>query len=188
MKKFFEDNLSDHQEVFSNLLHLSEVILEASELIVSALNKNGKIIFCGNGGSASDSQHLAAEFVGRFNKDRISLPAISLTSDSAVVTAIANDYGYEKVFSRQLEGLGLSNDVIFCISTSGNSKNILEVLKKAKDMSIKSILLSSEKIIETKNLADLTILVPSESTARIQEAHIFIGQTICEIVESKIID
>ena len=114
MKKFFEDNLSDHQEVFSNLLHLSEVILEASELIVSVLNKNGKIIFCGNGGSASDSQHLAAEFVGRFNKDRISLPAISLTGDSAVVTAIANDYGYEKVFSRQLEGLGLSNDVIFC--------------------------------------------------------------------------
>ena len=143
MKKFFEDNLSHHQEVFSNLLHLSEVILEASELIVSALNKNGKIIFCGNGGSASDSQHLAAEFVGRFNKDRISMPAMSLTSDSAVVTAIANDYGYEKVFSRQLEGLGLSNDVIFCISTSGNSKNILEVLKKAKDMSIKSILLSN---------------------------------------------
>ena len=188
VKQTFLDSISVKQQIVDDKSY--EVLLEAGSIIANSITNGGKLLLCGNGGSAADAQHLAAEFLIRLTSEvnRESIPALSLAQDTSTLTACINDYGSDDIFKRVLSGLSKDGDILLAITTSGNSKNILEVLKKAKDMSIKSILLSSEKIIETKKPADLTILVPSESTARIQEAHIFIGQTICEIVESKILD
>ncbi len=163
-----------------------EIIVKASEAMAKALRAGHKIIWFGNGGSATQSQHMAAEFVGRFGKDRRSLASISLTENMASVTAIANDYSYELLFARQLEGLGQAGDVAIGLSTSGSSKNVLAALQKAKELRIITIGLTGASAEKMRALCDLTISVPSSETARIQEAHLTIGHALCALVEAAV--
>ncbi len=161
----------------------TDSIIKAVEEIIKALKNNGKILLMGNGGSAADSQHIAAEFIGRFQKERRSLPAIALTTDSSILTALGNDYGFDAIFARQIEGLGKPGDIIFAISTSGNSKNIIEGVKKAKQLGIKTIGLTGCEGGKLAGLCDINLIAASKVTARIQESHICIAHTICELVE-----
>ena len=161
-------------------------IEESSEVIARSIESGGTIFWCGNGGSAADSQHIAAEFVGRFKKDRKPLRSISLTTDSSVLTCIANDYSYEEIFSRQLSALARSGDVLVGITTSGESDNIKQVLIQAKKMKIKTIALLGKKGGICKDYADVPLIIPSNTTARIQEIHILIEHLLCELVEKKL--
>ncbi len=161
-------------------------IIDASNLVISCLKKGGKVIIFGNGGSAADSQHIAAELIGRFQKERCAMPAIALTVNTSVLTSIGNDYGYENVFSRQIEALGKKNDVVIGISTSGKAKNIIKAINKAKEMGLETIALTGGSGADLARLADISIVVPCAVTARIQEAHITIGHIICELAEEAI--
>ena len=161
-------------------------ILEIADIIIDSLKKNGKVLLFGNGGSASDSQHIAAELVGRFKKDRTALAAIALTVNTSVLTSLANDYGYEVIFARQIEALGQKNDVAIGISTSGKAKNVAFGLKQAKKMGIKTVALTGGDGGDIAKLADVSLIVPSLVTARIQEAHITIGHIICELIEQAV--
>jgi D-sedoheptulose 7-phosphate isomerase len=161
-------------------------IIQIANLVIEALKKNGKVILFGNGGSASDSQHIAAEFVGRFKKDRTGLAAIALTTDTSVLTSIANDYGFDIVFARQIEALGQENDIAIGISTSGKAKNVNYALKQAKKMGIKTIALTGGDGGELAKIADASVIVTSSVTARIQEAHITIGHIVCQLAEETI--
>ena len=147
---------------------------------------NNKIIIFGNGGSAADAQHIVAEFIGRFQKERKSLPAIALTTDSSIITSLSNDYSYDIVFSRQCESLVLKGDVVIGISTSGNSKNVLEGIKTAKSLGAITIALLGGNGGIISNNVDIPIIVESTNTARIQEAHILVGHIICKLIEQKI--
>ncbi|MCX5696104.1 MAG: D-sedoheptulose 7-phosphate isomerase [Candidatus Omnitrophica bacterium] len=158
-------------------------ILKISAAIIESLRKGGKLIIFGNGGSASDAQHIAAELVGRFKKDRPALGAIALTANTSVITALANDFGYEVVFARQIEALAGKFDVALGISTSGRAKNVALGFKQAKKMGLKTIALTGGDGGEIVKLADISLIVPSSVTARIQEAHIVIGHIICELIE-----
>lgn len=158
-------------------------IMEIAKLLIEGLKKGGKLIIFGNGGSASDAQHIAAELVGRFQKERKALAAIALTTNTSVLTALANDYGYDLVFSRQLEALARKNDLVLGISTSGKAKNVLSALRLAKKMGLKTVALTGGDGGELVKLADLALVVPSSVTARIQEAHITIGHILCELIE-----
>ncbi len=158
-------------------------IQKAGEVVRKALREGNKVLLCGNGGSASDSLHIAGEFVGRFQKERESFPAISLNADVASLTAIANDYGYEHVFERGVEGYGKQGDVLIGISTSGNSENVILAMKKAHERGVISIGLSGKNGGKMNSVADISIVVPSDCTARIQESHIMIGHIICELAE-----
>ena len=180
IKKLIEGSISVKQEIILSSLKDIQCI---TNLFIETLKSGSKIIFCGNGGSAADSQHLAAELVVRFKKNRKSLPAIALTANTSILTAIGNDYGYDKIFARQLESLAEKNDLLIAISTSGKSKNIIEVIKKAKEMGIKTIAFTGESGKEFAKSCDLSFIVPSSDTARIQEAHICIGHVICELIE-----
>ena len=162
-------------------------IIEITEAMVECLKKGGKIILMGNGGSASDSQHIAAELVGRFKKDRRALPAIALTTNTSILTALANDYGFEIVFAKQIEALGQKNDLVLGISTSGKAKNVTAGIKQAKKMGLKTIALTGGDGGEIVKLADVSLMVPSAVTARIQEAHITIGHVICELIEDTVV-
>ncbi len=159
-------------------------ITKISDLALKSIKSQNKVIFCGNGGSASMSEHLAAEFVGRFNKNRNSFPAISLTSNSANVTAIANDFGFDQIFRRQIEGLGNSGDLLICMSTSGRSKNIWEAIKIAKRKKITTVLFTGNINILNDYLPDFLIKVPSNINSIIQEVHLSIGHYICQYVEN----
>lgn len=160
-------------------------ILEISQIIIEALKKGGKLIIFGNGGSASDAQHIAAELVGRFKKDRPALAAIALTTNTSIITALANDFGYDVIFSRQIEALADKRDVVFGISTSGKAKNVIIAIKQAKKMGLKTIALTGCDGGELAKIADISLIVPSSVTARIQEAHIVIGHIICELIEEE---
>ena len=180
-----EFGLNQHLEVFQNLrLHIP-AIEKCGNLIVQAVKNGNKILLCGNGGSAGDAQHLATELVGRFEKERKGLPAIALTTDTSALTAIGNDYGFERIFSRQIEALANEGDVLIGISTSGNSPNILSAVMLARQMGCKTIGLTGAKGKKLASLCDAAVLVPSERTARIQEAHITIGQLWCEMVDAE---
>ncbi len=179
--KDFEENQKVCQET---LKKCRDQIQEIGEVLANALLKGNTIFWCGNGGSASDSNHLSTELVGRFKKNRKSLNSISLSSDSCLLTCIANDFGYENVFSRQLEGLGKKGDILVAISTSGNSQNILSALRMANQMNIKTISLLGKNGGDALNMSDLSIVIPSNTTARIQEQHILLGHIFCEIIES----
>jgi D-sedoheptulose 7-phosphate isomerase len=144
----------------------------------------GKVLFFGNGGSAADAQHLAAEFVGRFVRERAGLPAIALTTDSSILTAVGNDYGFEQVFARQIHALGRPGDVAVAISTSGNSANVLEGVKEARKRKLKTIGLTGKDGCALAQQSDVAITIPSTSTARIQECHIAIGHLFCELVDA----
>ena len=156
---------------------------EASEMLVQCYQNGGKALFCGNGGSAADAQHLAAELLGRYQYDRPAMPAVALTVDTSALTAIGNDYGYDAVFSRQLSGLGVAGDVLVGISTSGNSKNVIEAINTAKAMQMKTIGLTGQGGGEMARLCDLCICVPSDATNHIQEMHIAVGHYLCGVVE-----
>ncbi len=158
-------------------------ILEASQLITTALKNSKKLMICGNGGSAADSQHIAAEFTGRFVKDRAPIAALALSTDTSALTCIGNDYSFNEIFSRQLKALGLEGDCLLAISTSGNSENVMQAVRAANEMGISTIGLLGRDGGELKSLCDLSIIVPSDITARIQEAHILIGHTLCGSVE-----
>lgn len=161
-------------------------INKLSKLIAESLKSGSKLFFCGNGGSAADSQHLAAEFVGRFKKDRKPLSAIALTTDSSILTCISNDYSFDDIFSRQLDGLAKKGDILIGFSTSGNSKNIINALKAGNNLQMHTILFSGKTGGIANKLAKNSILIPSTSTARIQEMHILLGHIICEIVEKEL--
>lgn len=159
-------------------------IIKISNLMIQSINCGNKIIFAGNGGSAADSQHLAAELVSKLCTDRNPLPGIAITTDTSALTAIANDYGYEKVFARQIAAIGQKGDLFIAITTSGNSKNIIEAIKTAKDKNITVVGLTGNCGGLIKDLCDEIIIVPSSDTAKIQECHILIGHILCLIAEN----
>lgn len=167
------------------LQELPDLIARATEMFLSCLKEGGKILFCGNGGSAADAQHLAAELVvrlrGEFNRPAI--PAIALTVDTSVLTAAGNDFGFEDIFSRQIEALGIPGDVLVAISTSGNSANVIRAAEAAKKAGMNTLGLLGGGGGALKEVVDLALIVPSSTTARIQEAHIMIGHIICQLVE-----
>ncbi|UAJ14207.1 D-sedoheptulose-7-phosphate isomerase [Aquirufa lenticrescens] len=163
--------------------HLNGVILEACEIINSAIVRGSKIILCGNGGSAADAQHIAAEFTGRFVKERKALAAISLTTDTSALTAIGNDYGFDKIFERQVEAIALPGDILIGISTSGNSQNVVNAIKKANDIGCITIGLSGNEGGELSRICVSNIVIPSSKTARIQEMHILVGHIFCDYVD-----
>jgi D-sedoheptulose 7-phosphate isomerase len=175
--------LQEHLALFHRLSELSESVNRAVEAISSALAAGHKVMLCGNGGSAADSQHIAAELVGRFVKDRKALAAVALTTDTSALTSIGNDYGFEDIFARQVGGLGRAGDCLVAISTSGNSRNLIRAAETARATGICTIGLLGRGGGELLKLCDLSIVVPSTTTARIQEAHIFIGHTLCAMVE-----
>lgn len=174
-------------KISENFKTLSEESVEdiqsASKLMVSSIKNKGKIIFCGNGGSAADSQHLAAELVGRYKINRKPIAAIALTTDTSVITAIANDFTNDHIFERQLEALGRENDLLYAISTSGKSKNVLNAMKLAQNRNIKVIGLTGNVKSKMGKFSDVLIKTPSSSPDRIQEMHIAIGQILCELIE-----
>ncbi len=182
--EILKNRIENHIKVIKQLKTLKPEVSTVSKKIIKALKKENKVIFFGNGGSAADSQHLAAEFVGRFEGDRKSLPAIALTTDTSILTAVSNDYGFEKVFERQIQGLANKGDVVIGISTSGNSKNVENALILAKEKGCFTVGLLGNKGGTIKQVTDINLIVNSNVTAIIQECHIFLGHTICEIVNN----
>jgi D-sedoheptulose 7-phosphate isomerase len=183
IKDILLESIQVKEEILRNQI---EQIYGIAQLMIDCLKKDGKVIVFGNGGSASDSQHIAAELVGRFKKDRSALAGIALTTNTAIITSLANDYGYDVVFSRQVEALGKKNDVVLGISTSGKAKNVALGIKQAKKMGIKTVALSGGDGGDIVKLADVSLVVPSKITARIQEAHITIAHIICEMIEQEL--
>lgn len=171
------------EQNFRKLRDLTPQIVEACELTTDRVRAGGKVIFCGNGGSAADAQHLAAELMGRFVMDRAPLAAMALTVNTSTITAIGNDYSYDEIFERQLRGIGREGDVLIGLSTSGNSRNVICAIGAAREIGIASIGLTGETGGAMSNLCDICIRVPSTSTARIQEMHIAVGHSLCEWVE-----
>ena len=171
---------------FEALRASAGIIDQAAELCIDALSNGHKVIFCGNGGSAADSQHLAAELMGRFLIDRAPLPALALTVDTSALTAIGNDYGYEEVFARQLRGIGNKGDVLVGLSTSGTSKNVVKAFQDAKAIGVRCVAMTGEAAGPMSELADIAIQAPSAQTNHIQEMHIAIGHIICGIVEARL--
>jgi D-sedoheptulose 7-phosphate isomerase len=167
---------------------LSEKIVEVAHALAQSIKDGGKLLLCGNGGSAADAQHFAGELVVRLSSDytRSALPAITLSSNDYVLTACANDFGFEQVFSRQIEALGKPEDVLLCISTSGNSPNLIVAAQKAKEKKMKTVGLLGRDGGKLKGLSDLSIIVPSDNTPRIQEIHIFVCHILCELVEKEL--
>ena len=185
--KHVVSSLREGAELRSQIAHdCGETIVQAASLMIRCLQSGGKLLFFGNGGSAADAQHLAAEFVGRFVLERQGLPAIALTTDSSILTSVGNDYGFDQVFARQIEALGRPNDVAVGISTSGNSPNVIEAVKKAKKQNVKTIGLAGKDGGALAKSVDLAITVSSTNTARVQECHIAIGHILCELVENEL--
>ncbi len=183
MKAFMLQHLQEHRELFSRLESVFPQVEAAARLLADALSGGGKVMFCGNGGSAADSQHLASELTGRFVNDRRPLAALSLTTDSSALTCIANDYTFDDVFHRQVIGLGRQGDCLVAISTSGNSRNVIRAAEAARAAQIRVVGLLGRDGGKLRDLCDVPIVVPSMTTARIQEAHGFIGHTLCGLVE-----
>ncbi len=168
--------------------NLAERLAAAARLVAEALKGGNKVLFCGNGGSAADSQHLAAELVGRYRRNRPGLAALALTADTSALTAIGNDFGFDEVFSRQVEALGRPGDVLVAISTSGRSPNVLRAVEAARALGLKTVGLAGRDGGRLAGLVDLALVVPSEDTARIQECHITLGHILCDLVEAELAD
>src|SRR5215469_10796252 len=179
----FQDAFSEHMRVIQALSAQQDQLERIAAEMSRAIRSGGKILWCGNGGSAADSQHLAAELMGRFRRERCSLPSIALTTDTSILTAVANDYGYEKVFQRQVEGLCVKGDVVVGISTSGNSRNVSAALETARGIGALTVALTGSTGGVLGDIADLTLRIPSDDTARIQEAHILCGHMVCDFIE-----
>lgn len=187
IKDYINDSIQTQQKILNddNIVNTIEKI---SLTIINALKNGNKILFVGNGGSASDCDHLATEFVSKFYKDRHAFNAISLTSNNALITALSNDFGYDKAFSRQIEAIGQKGDILFALSTSGNSTNVVESIKIANEMKLTTIGLVGLKKSEMDNICSILIKVPSVETPNIQEAQMIIGHLICKIVEDKLLN
>jgi len=185
IKDRINTTIENLQRLISDESALSR-ISEAAQLIINAIKSGNKLMICGNGGSAADSQHMAGEFVCKFLKTRNPLPAMALTTDASVLTSISNDYSYNDVFSRQVKALGKRGDVLLGISTSGSSKNILEAFKVANELDIKTVLLTGSLEKNIVNYSGIVIKAPSTDTPRIQEMHLLIEHIICEIVEKEL--
>ena len=186
-RKEIVNYLNQSSDIAEYQLTLIDEIVKVSEVCIKTLNNGGKIIFCGNGGSASDSQHLAAELVGRFMKNRKPIPAISINTDTSVLTSISNDFGYNYVFSKQIEALGNEKDTLFLLTTSGKSKNIIEAGNKAKEIGLSVISMSGNNIQELKEFSTIIISIPSNVPGIVQQAHITVGQLICMNIEDSLI-
>jgi D-sedoheptulose 7-phosphate isomerase len=178
--------LNEHRELFSGLGGIEHDVIRIGELMAGTLRRGNKLLICGNGGSAADAQHLAAEVVGRFEKERKALPAIALNSDTSILTALGNDYGYDSIFARQVEGLGTPGDCLVGISTSGNSRNVMLAMEAARKTNIKCIGLLGKGGGDILSKCDLAVVVPGTNTARIQEAHIFIIHYWAAWIESEL--
>ncbi len=183
--QIFSKSLKVHELIDQDQV-LKKVVEQAALHCIQALKTDQKLLFCGNGGSAADAQHIAAELTGRFYKDRSPINAEALHVNTSYVTAVANDYGYDHVFSRMLEAKAVRGDVLFGLSTSGNSPNVVKAFEKAKEIGVKTIAMTGAKDSKLKLLSDITIQVPSDDTPRIQECHILIGHILCELIEKEI--
>ena len=185
IKKDIIENINMNENIIKSCLSLIE---EASLIMINCIKNNGKIMWCGNGGSAADAQHLATELMGGMtNHDRKPIPSIALTTDSSFLTAWSNDTDFESVFSRQVQGLGQPEDVLVGITTSGNSDNVIAAIKQAKYKNMKTVVFTGQSGGMIKDLADITIYIPSSNTQRIQEAHIMTGQIICGLIEENLL-
>ena len=184
MLNMIEKELQAHKETIEKTIELMiPQIEEASKLVVETLKNGNKVLLCGNGGSASDAQHIAAELTGRYKTERKGLAAIALNTDTSALTAIANDYGYDRIFDRQVEALVREGDLLIGISTSGNSLNVLSALLLAKEMGAKTLGLSGKEGGKLNYACDINLVVPSDDTPRIQEMHILIGHIVCQAVD-----
>jgi D-sedoheptulose 7-phosphate isomerase len=181
-----QESLAVQQAILADQA-LLDAVTKVGQKLAETLQRGGKIFFFGNGGSAADAQHLAAELVGRFEKERRALPAIALTVNTSTLTAIGNDYSFEALFARQLEGLGSRGDAAVGISTSGKSPNVLSALRSAKKMGILAVGMTGQCSPDMAELVDYCISVPSKRTARVQEAHILIGHILCELIDSGVL-
>jgi D-sedoheptulose 7-phosphate isomerase len=178
----FNSHIKTSQKSMENLVGDIEI---AAKICIETLNNNGKIIIFGNGGSAADSQHIAAELVGRYKTDRKGLAAIALSTDTSAITSISNDFGYENVFKRQIQAIANKGDVVIGISTGGTSKNVVYAIELANDIGCNIIGLSGKDGGEMNSICDVNIVVPSDDTPRIQEMHILIGHTLCHLIDQK---
>lgn len=185
IKQIISSSISTKQQLLNDDIFLKK-ILQSVDQIVAAFTAGNKVLFCGNGGSAADAQHLAAEFSGRFYKDRKALPAEALHCNTSYLTAVANDYSYDVIYSRLIEGIGNKGDILIGLSTSGNSNNILKAFEVCKQKSITTIALTGASGGKMNDVCDVLLNVPSTNTPRIQESHIMIGHIICELVEEKL--
>ena len=187
IKSIIESSVAVKQAILADSTML-ELIQHVTDLTATAFRNGNKVLFCGNGGSAADAQHLAAEFSGRFYFDRKPLPSEALHCNTSYITAVGNDYGYDLIYSRILRGIGNPGDVLIALSTSGNSVNIIKAVEQARECSMISVCLTGETGGKLKGLCDHLINVPSTDTPRIQESHIMIGHIICELVESQLFE
>lgn len=186
MKKRIHNQLEQSYNLQSKILKDSSIInkiYDAADMMINCLNQNGRIYICGNGGSAAESIHLASELMGRFKVERNAFPAISLNSDIAIITSIANDYGYNYVFRRQISGVINSKDILFVLSTSGNSENLYQGVLEANKLGAKTIALLGKKENMLQNLVSIPINITSKSTARIQESHLLIIHILCDLID-----
>jgi D-sedoheptulose 7-phosphate isomerase len=182
-----ENSLRQHSQMFDTILASQTNVIEAcANLLVKTFQNGCKVLLCGNGGSAADAQHIAAEFVGRYETERRALPAIALTTDTSALTALANDYAFEQIFARQIEALAQPGDCLVAISTSGNSPNVISAVMEARKRGCSALGMTGEKGKKLASLCDAAILIPSDRTARIQEAHITIAHIWCEMIDAKI--
>lgn len=186
MNPLISEKIEEHIQALSNTLEYLETnpVLEEMALRCKEALQNGrKIMYCGNGGSAADSQHMAAEIVGRFQKERKGLASVALTTDTSIITAVGNDYGFDAIFSRQVEGIGQTGDILFAYSTSGNSENVIRAVEVAKEMGIHTFGFLGKDGGKLAKMCDLSFTVPHQTTARVQEIHLLAGHIICELVE-----
>ena len=187
MKQTIEREFRLHLETIEAVMdNMEEELVKASRMAVEALQRGNKILLCGNGGSAADAQHIAAELTGRYKTERRGLSGIALTTDTSALTAIGNDYGYDRVFDRQVEALANKGDLLIGISTSGNSANVVSALKLAKEMGCKTLGFSGRDGGVMNEVCDINLVVPSDNTPRIQEMHILFGHTICQIIDDEL--
>jgi D-sedoheptulose 7-phosphate isomerase len=182
----FRDAVAAAAETVQSLSSLEPRMVEAADLIEQCLCAGNKLLMCGNGGSAADAAHFATELVVRFAKDRRAYPAICLATDGGLLTAAGNDYGFDEIFARQIAAIGVHGDVVICLTTSGKSKNVVRALEEAKARKLKTIAFLGRDGGSTKGMADVDLLVPSNSTARIQEAHQLLLHVLCEIIEARL--
>jgi len=183
--KKLEESIDVKKRILENE-ELIDKIQASAEMIINTLRDGGKVLICGNGGSAADAQHIAGELLGKFYMIRRALPAIALNTNTSVITAIGNDTSFDEIFSRQVEALGTEKDVLMAISTSGNSRNVIKAIEKAKEKGMKVIGLTGRSGGMMRDICDVLLNVPSQDTLRVQESHITIGHIICEIVEKKL--
>jgi len=185
MLEIINSELQDHLKTIRSMLSISEADIQIiAEMCIKTLKHGNKILLCGNGGSAADAQHIAAELTGRYKTERKGLAGIALTTDTSALTAIGNDYGYEYIFSRQIEAIAQKDDLIIGISTSGNSENILQAFNTAKELDCRTIGFSGKGGGKMNDYCDFNMVVPSDNTPRIQEMHILIGHIICQLIDN----